>query len=820
VPGPWTLQVWYNGQKYAEQVFTIAQPQQNRWDANVPATLDNLSTTIDLVPPTAPALDAARAASEKRAVVPCERPAFQRPADWPGKGPIDLSVHDRPHASSALEWWYVNAHFRTESGRKLAAFAAFFREISNRHQSSGEPVYAHSIIWALSDPGHRRYYPRCAVDCAAPALGLKKLDRGAGAEDERLNRAMREVLGRNRIPLPTRMFDGTALVPADRLALDYAGDRYEKRADGSYELRLFDPHSRVRCDLALTPQKPPIRHGNEGRIHGVAGEMMFYYFIPRCKLTGSVTVDGKYENIANGSAWYDHEFGVLPQTLDGAAKPETKGGRTTWNWASIQLEDGVDVTVYSIRCAGTGEALDNWAIISDPRGRRKQYGKCSLRPDATWTSTRSFVEYPIAWTLEVPEAKLELTIEATFADQEVLTVISDPGFWEGQVNVAGTFRGTPVSGQGWVERKGFRFDQLDDFLKAAGREVRKQVAKVLPLDPDPRQMQSLVVRSVGPAYLDGLDRKQFARTLVQPVREIIDRGGKSWRSYAALSCIEVVGGDSRNFLHWLAMPEILHVGSLIVDDVEDGSEVRRGGPAAHMICGEPLAINAGSAAYFIAEPPIKHDPLPPETKLRVYELYFDAMRAGHAGQAIDIDGLYGFLPAAVESGDAADLQRRVLAVHRLKTAAPVGMAARIGALLGGGSEVQIDALGTFFEAIGLAFQIIDDVLNLRGFEGGLKAKGEDIQHGKVTLPIAKALELLPRADRQWLFKTLSSKPEDAATVDKVIAKLDSVDAIDVCARQARDLVENAWARLDPLIEDSQYKVVFRAFGWYVLERHY
>ena len=90
-------------------------------------------------------------------------------------------------------------------------------------------------------------------------------------------------------------------------------------------------------------------------------------------------------------------------------------------------------------------------------------------------------------------------------------------------------------------------------------------------------------------------------TLITPIREIADRGGKSWRSYAALACCDVVGGDSRKFAQWLAMPELMHVGSLIVDDVQDKSTVRRGGPRCHVMHGEPIAINAGTAAYFMTQ---------------------------------------------------------------------------------------------------------------------------------------------------------------------------------------------------------------------------
>jgi predicted secreted hydrolase len=209
------------------------------------------------------------------------------PDDWPGPGPIDLGVHDLPHASSALEWWYVNTHVETTDGRELGLFAAFFRELKGHHPETGEPEYAHSITWALSDAGRERFYPYCAVDAGAPEFGLRKLDAGAGVEDERLNRAMREVLTRGRIPGPTRLLETDAVVQRERLELDYGGDQFVKRSDGSYELRLFDARTKTGCQLTFEPLKPPTRHGDDGVCHGVADELMFYYFIPRCQLSGS-----------------------------------------------------------------------------------------------------------------------------------------------------------------------------------------------------------------------------------------------------------------------------------------------------------------------------------------------------------------------------------------------------------------------------------------------------------------------------------------------------------------------------------------------------
>ena len=137
-----------------------------------------------------------------------------------------------------------------------------------------------------------------------------------------------------------------------------------------------------------------------------------------------------------------------------------------------------------------------------------------------------------------------------------------------------------------------------------------------------------------------------------------------------------------------------------------------------------------------------------------------------------------------------------------------------------GSTAQIDALGEFVERVGLAFQIVDDVLNLRGFDRDLKLRGEDISSGKVTMPIAKAMGLLGLNDRHHLWATLSSRPSDLRVVVDAIRTLDDCGAIDAAHREAKDLVEDGWTALSPLIADSQAKLMLRAFSWFVLERHY
>lgn len=739
------------------------------------------------------------------------------PVDWPHDGPIDLAVHDLPHASSTTEWWYINAHGVTESGRNISIFASFFRIVKAQDEKTLELHHAHSMTWAITDASSGKYVSESRVDKDAPRMGLGQIERGEGTKDNRLRRAMREVLNTGKVPYPDRMFIGDVFVNEKALELDYDGNTFAKNSDGSYALHLRHERLQLGCDLTLTPRKAPIRHGENGVVRGVSGEDMFYYFMPRCDVTGKILLAAGEEKIASAQGWYDHEFGRHNKNTPKVQEDEDIG----WNWCGAQLDDGSEITAYALIHGKDGRLHATRAILVAADGTRSEHGDVAFVEDKSWVSTRTFQEYPTHWRLEIPSAGLFLSIDAAMEDQEFITLISKPAFWEGRSIVTGTKHGVPVAGLGYVERSGLGdIADLDGFFQAVGKQVRKSVEALLPRRPSWDQTRDLIASPQRPQAMDGVDIEQFARTMVDPVRDITDRGGKSWRSYAALACCDVVGGDSREYVQWLAMPELMHVGSLIVDDVQDKSLVRRGGPTAHLIYGEALAINAGTACYFLGQKLLVSDKMSSADKLRIYDLYFESLRAGHAGQALDLDGLDRIMPVAVANGQGDELVRRVLAVHRLKTATPAASLARMGAVAGHGTEAQIEGVGRFFESVGLAFQIIDDVLNLRGFRGNLKARGEDIAHGKVTLPIAKAMALLDLAQRQWLWQTVQQKTNDQALIEEAIALLEQCGALQACADQAAELVEAAWQQLSPLVEDSLPKVMLRAFGWYVLERHY
>jgi geranylgeranyl pyrophosphate synthase len=179
------------------------------------------------------------------------------------------------------------------------------------------------------------------------------------------------------------------------------------------------------------------------------------------------------------------------------------------------------------------------------------------------------------------------------------------------------------------------------------------------------------------------------------------------------------------------------------------------------------------------------------------------------------------IPGALKNDATARLlSKRVIATHRLKSAAPASYLAKIGGLLGDGTPEQINGLGAYFEALGIAFQIIDDTLNLKGFKDHLKTKAEDITAGKITYPVARAMAVLSRKDRKRLWEIVSAKTTNIKLLTEAVALIDKHQVIESCEKEAKNMLEKAWKNLDPMVRDSMVKLNLRAFSWFVLERTY
>src|SRR5262249_25423380 len=125
-----------------------------------------------------------------------------------------------------------------------------------------------------------------------------------------------------------------------------------------------------------------------------------------------------------------------------AALPPTGGARrrgaleereeVAWNWIASQLDDGSEVTAYTLVRVKDSKVLDQRAVVVAPDGSAVTHHDVELTSDTPWRSVRTFFDYPTRWHLNVPGADLKVTLQASFEDQELVTTLSKPAFWEGR----------------------------------------------------------------------------------------------------------------------------------------------------------------------------------------------------------------------------------------------------------------------------------------------------------------------------------------------------------------------------------------------------
>jgi geranylgeranyl pyrophosphate synthase len=454
------------------------------------------------------------------------------------------------------------------------------------------------------------------------------------------------------------------------------------------------------------------------------------------------------------------------------------------------------------------------AIVQLDDGTDLDIAADELVPVATWTSLYTFHEYAVAWRVA------DLELRAVFDDQELVTATARAPLWKGRCSVTGTLDGRAVTGVAYVEQTARdAAAALPDFFAKIPRETLRVIHHQLPLPLAFENVLAMLGTDLA-RYVRDVDLEELQRILIRPIREILDRKGKAWRSYTAVVCYYALRGDQ-----WrqdvidvlLGLAEVIHVGSLIVDDVEDASPSRRGGPACHVAHGIPLAINAGSFCYFVWQAWFARLDIPSAAKLRIYEIYFEFMRLAHLGQALDIQGFTrGMAEEIVATGDVTLLARQLNNVYLLKTGAPASVFGRIGAIVAGGEEAQVRVLGDLFEALGIAFQIMDDVQNLRGFIGDAK-HAEDLAQAKITMPVIEAMRVLDLPARRDLWDRIGRCGQEPVLVPSIVATLEECGAFTACRDQAHVLLDNAWRAAAPLLEDSVAKVMLRSFCLYVVE---
>jgi geranylgeranyl pyrophosphate synthase len=253
------------------------------------------------------------------------------------------------------------------------------------------------------------------------------------------------------------------------------------------------------------------------------------------------------------------------------------------------------------------------------------------------------------------------------------------------------------------------------------------------------------------AVAGAIRESRWEDTLLAPVREILARPGKAIRASLVQAGYALVRPGQTAPDAAIALVELLHAGSLIIDDIEDDSPVRRGGRALHRIFGVPTALNSANCMYFFAVEQIERLALAPEATLALHRRVNRTLLDCHRGQALDLGLRIGEVPRR-------EIPTLVAEITLLKTGALTALAMAVGAVAAGGSAEQVECAEKFGRDLGLALQQLDDMGNLASKRTG-KKRHEDLHHGRLTWPWAWAAETLDALSFARLEATATSVRE-------------------------------------------------------------
>jgi geranylgeranyl diphosphate synthase, type I len=353
-------------------------------------------------------------------------------------------------------------------------------------------------------------------------------------------------------------------------------------------------------------------------------------------------------------------------------------------------------------------------------------------------------------------------------------------------------------------------DEITAYLRLRAEQVDREIKKYLTDKASTRYLEALLGRS-GYEY----DTRAIDHAVLEPARYLLDLGGKRWRSTLMLTIIDALGKDSNEVVEFAIIPEVIHNGTLIHDDIEDSSETRRGAPAVHIKYGTDVALNLGDFMFYLPMIALLDSKkVGKEVKIRMLEIYQREMLKLSIGQATDIAWHRSMI------GPEKVTEAQYLQMAYSKTGVLASMAAKMGAAVAGADDKTIAALGNFGATIGVAFQLQDDVLNLSESElsdlkGGV---GDDITEGKITLLAIKTFEKADKADRARLSEILKMHTRDQALIKEAVAIIKKYGAEEYIKELEFELLKKAWAQVDGLLPASDAKKKLKGIAEFLVNR--
>jgi predicted secreted hydrolase len=331
--------------------------------------------------------------------------------------PADLGAHPE----FRTEWWYYTGNVATAAGRRFGFQLTFFRSALAPPAADGP---ARASAWAT----RQAWLAHFTVSDVAG---------GKFHSFERWSRGAVGLAGAGQPPFRVWVKDWQA---------EAVGGPTIGGTPPMHLVASTPADNDSAIDLILQPGKPPVLQGDHGlsRKGAGVGNASYYYSLTRMPTAGTVSLGGQRFAVS-GAAWMDREWSTSSLSAD----------EVGWDWFALQLADGSDLMLYHLRRGdGSADPASSGTAIG-PGGETRPLAlpDFQIASAGTWQSPRGGARYPARWHVRVPGEGLDLEVRPRLADQELDTAIR---YWEGTVEVTGTRRGRPISGEGYVELTGYR----------------------------------------------------------------------------------------------------------------------------------------------------------------------------------------------------------------------------------------------------------------------------------------------------------------------------------------------------------------------------
>ncbi len=296
---------------------------------------------------------------------------------------------------------------------------------------------------------------------------------------------------------------------------------------------------------------------------------------------------------------------------------------------------------------------------------------------------------------------------------------------------------------------------------------------------------------------------EHAPRIPEVTAHLVDAGGKRLRPMLTLAAAHLCGYKGPFHINLAATVEFIHTATLLHDDVVDESGQRRGRPTANLLWDNKSSVLVGDYLFS------RSFQLMVETgSLRVLDILSNASATIAEGEVLQLTA----------SQDLATTEEIYLQVVRGKTAALFSAATEVGGVIADAPEAHVRALFSYGDALGIAFQIVDDLLDFQGDTGATgKNVGDDFRERKLTLPLIKAVAQADAEERAFWVRTIEKGRQEEGDLETALSLLHKHRALEDTAAEARMWANSARDALGPL-PDHEIKTMLSDLADYVVER--